>query len=254
LLGVVEFVREVVGHPLEVAEFRLHLLLAAPGDPEVGLVAGVLGHEDDDPPLGLATGPPLPLNRPDRGWDGFVEEYEVDLRDVQSLLGDRGGNEHLELARPELVQYFLLLVLGHPVGALAVALSDEPLRVEALAQELGERLRRVAGLGEDDHALAALEPQRLGEQHASLAILGVDLVETLGLPHGLADSRVRDHSLARLRRARRPSLIALAIEIPTKGLDALCLHEGDCLPEFHHFRMNRHPLEPLRLVVVDQFL
>ncbi len=106
---------DVVGGLLERRQLALHLLFAPPGDPEERLVAGVLGHQHHHLSLGLPAGPALALYRADRGGDGLVKTDEVDLGNVEPLLGDAGGDEHLELAGFELLERLLLLGLAHPV-------------------------------------------------------------------------------------------------------------------------------------------
>ena len=123
-----------------------------------------------------------------------------------------------------------------------------------LAEERRQRLRGVAGLGEDDDPLAVLDPQRLCEQDAGPAELRVEVVERLRAAHRLLDPGVADEALAGLRRPRGFGVLALALEVPAQRLDALGLDQLDGPPELHDLGVRAHPLVPLRAVVVDQLL
>jgi hypothetical protein len=148
---------DLLGDGLERAQLLAHLFLVALGFPEVRLVAGVLGHQHRHGTLGLASGSSFALDGPDRRRHRFVKQYEVDLGDVQALLGHGRRDEYFELPGPERVEGLLLFGLGHPVAAVGVGLPDELARLEVLAQEVGQRLRGVPRLGEDDDALAAFD-------------------------------------------------------------------------------------------------
>src|SRR5437879_12261335 len=97
----------------------MHLPFLPPGAVHVGLAPRVLRHQRHDPARGTPSGPAAPLNRPDLRRHRLVEHDEVDLRDVEALFPDRGGDEDVDLARADLVEDGDWLLLTAP-AVLAV--------------------------------------------------------------------------------------------------------------------------------------
>jgi hypothetical protein len=139
---------DVVGGGFELGELLCHLFFAPLRDPKERLVAGVFGHEHDDLSFGLPASSSLALDRSDRRRHRLVKTDEVDLGDVEPLLGDARRDEYLERPVAKVLERLLLLRLGHPVGAFFITLTDELVDVEAGVEKLDERLRGVARLGE----------------------------------------------------------------------------------------------------------
>src|SRR5437899_11672426 len=95
-------------------ELQVHLPFLPSGAVQISLVPRVLRHQRHDPARGTPSGPAAPLDRPDLRRHRLVEHDEVDLRDVEALFPDRGGDEDVDLARAALVEDVDLLLLRDP--------------------------------------------------------------------------------------------------------------------------------------------
>ena len=80
--------------------------------------------------------PPRALRASDRRADRVVLDDKVHLADVEPLLADGGGDEHVVRPRREVLDALALLLLRHPLGGLAfalvLALADEGGRADAV--------------------------------------------------------------------------------------------------------------------------
>src|SRR5439155_11428330 len=132
-----------------------------------GLVPRIFPPDPDDPACGAPSRSAPPLNRADLGGHRFVEHDEVDLRDVESLLADRGGDEDVHLPGAELLQDVDLFLLREAGVLSAGRLTDEPHRPYARdpREVLRDPIRGRAVMGEDDdlgvrllHELLADDP------------------------------------------------------------------------------------------------
>src|SRR5271170_291730 len=93
----------------------------------VANVPGLPGQQDENSAGGAAPRPTPPLDRPDLAGDGLEEHHEVDVRDVQPLLGDAAGDEDREPPLRERPEDLRLLALGHAaVPVVPGRLPDEP--------------------------------------------------------------------------------------------------------------------------------
>src|SRR5437867_1032800 len=157
----------------QAVEFLVHLPFLPAGAVEVGFVPRVLRHQHHDATCRAAPGPTPALDRADLRGNGFVEDDEVDLRDVEALLPDRGRDDDVHLAVPELLEDLDLFLLRQPDIVPAGGLPDEADRTDP--REARELLRHaVRGLPvvcEDDHLgigfpheLLADDPLGLGDQ------------------------------------------------------------------------------------------
>ena len=75
----------------------------------------------DDSPIVLPSGPPVTLRRARRRANRVVTDDQIDLADIEPLLPDGRGDEHVVLARAELFDHCPLLLLGHPLLLLPFA-------------------------------------------------------------------------------------------------------------------------------------
>src|SRR5207245_6362548 len=140
------------------------------GAVQIRLVPRVLRHQRHDPARGTPAGPAAPLNRPDLGRHRLVEHDEVDLRDVEALFPDRGGDEDVDLARAELAEDVDMLLLREPDVLAAGGLADESHRLDAgdPGEFLGDPVRGLPVVGEDDYLGVSLFIQLISDESVSL--------------------------------------------------------------------------------------
>src|SRR6202012_5755870 len=84
-----------------------------------------------------------------------VADDEVDLADVEPLLADRRGDEHVELAGLEALDGLELLALRHALAVAPVCLADEDVWLDQLAaarQGGRDGLGRVAERRKDHYS------------------------------------------------------------------------------------------------------
>src|SRR5881296_2948243 len=222
----------------EAVEFYVHLSFFAPSAVHVGLVARILRHEHDDPAGRAPPGPPSSLNRPDLGWNGLVENDEVDLRDVESLFADRGGDEDVHLSGAELLQDVDLFLLREADVPSAGRLTDEAHRPYARdAREfLRDPIRGLAVVGKDDDLGVRLLHELLADDPAGLREFRVLDLRGLGELDRLADLCV----LQELDVGLRFRILLHVPEVQAEGAEPLGFRELDRMVRLHRDRLCRH--------------
>src|SRR5208337_2862154 len=65
------------------------------------------------------------LNVPNGAWDGIVEDYLIVFHDVKTFFSYLRCNEHVECARPEVIQHHRLFFLCQATVVSARSLADE---------------------------------------------------------------------------------------------------------------------------------
>src|SRR5437667_6149722 len=230
----------------EAVELRMHLPFLAPGAVQVGFVAGVLRHEHDDTAGGAPPGPTPPLNRPDFRRDGFVEDDEVDLGNVESLFADRGGDEDVHLAPAELVEDVDLLFLREADVLPARGLADEPHRSHArdAGEILRDPVRRLAVVGEDDDLRVRFLHELLADNPTGLRELR--MLDLRGL--GELDRLLRLGVLQELDVRLRLRVLLHVLEIQSEGAEPLRLREFDRVVRLHRDGLSRHRAVPAAIL------
>src|SRR5437870_3022375 len=219
-------------------ELQVHLPFLPSGAVQISLVPRVLRHQRHDPARGTPSGAAAPLNRPDLRRHRLVEHDEVDLRDVEALFPDRGGDEDVDLARAELVEDVDLLLLREPDVLAAGRLAHEPHRLDARdpGELLGDPVRGLSVVREDDDLGVRLYHQLLSDDPAGLRELRVLDLRRLRELDGLLGLRVFQELDIRLRLR----VLLHVLEVQPEGAEALRLRELDGVVRLHCDRLRGH--------------
>ena len=143
------------------ADELLHILIRLFRVLPVVLLAA-LGHQHDDPAVAFATGPADPLQGAHGIAHRFVAHNEVHLANVEALLADGRGDQHLVLAALKVLDHLVLHLLRIPAVSPSVGrLSDERRGAKpGVVQQLGNLGDHLPVGAEHHRARGPLAPWR----------------------------------------------------------------------------------------------